>query len=771
MPGVRTLVERLLRHRLSTQLAVFGTLVTLVAVTASFVALSLEMRGQTRRLLAETLSRQQRAVGEVERQRLAQLLRSSTLLTDSPTLRAAMETYRGEAGDDAAPREDLLATVAAEAAKVARAVGRDLVVVTDDRGRVLASATATGEPLRGAGDLAALPVVRHALEQDGPVDEGNLAVAALEGRSVRVGAVPIVLQDYVIGALVVGDVLDGEFIAEIGRALGCEAVLGGAPGVIARTPGIDDAAAAELWRASAAAPAGGTAAALLRLGGVEYVTAPIPYGSDTAGRPVTLHLLQSLDGALERSNRTLLLTATLIGLVAVLLAAVAAALVARSLLGPLSRFVDFLHRAAETGDHALRFDGGDAGREVRILAENYNRLAESLERHERELRRRSEEDLERLELLKESEKLAALGRMLSGAAHEINNPLTGVVGNIEMLLADRALSAEARGRLETVRKEGRRIVKLVRNLLKFAHRESDEPAPLDVNQVVRETAALRQHDFATAGIELELDLEPEPLAVSGIELELQQVFLNIVNNALDELRKVERGRLAVRTRREAGRASISFADNGPGIRFPERIFEHFFTTKPVGQGTGLGLSISQAIVQRHGGEISAENPREGGARFTIELPLVAGLGRRAAAVPPASAEEAPPERTLAASVLVVDDEPSVLELQLAILDSLGASAVGASGGAEAVERLRRQEFDLIVSDLRMPGEVSGKDLYAWVEAHRPQCARGFLFVTGDAVDEDGFLERARARCVLKPFTMAEYVRTLQEVLHELRRAA
>ena len=760
----------LFRGRLSTQLAVFGTLVTLVAVSASFIALSLEMRGQTRRLLADMLSRQQRAIGEVERQRLAQLLRTSTLLTDSPTLRAAMETYRIETAEDAAPREDLLATVGAEATKVARALGRDLLVVTDDRGQVLASASGSGEPLAPGDDLARLPVVRRALEQDGPVDDRNLAVVALDGRDVRVGAVPIVLQDYIIGALVVGDVLDDAFIVEVGRALDCEVVLGGSAGVVARTPGIPAEAASAFLRTGARASAEGPAE-LVRLGAAEYVTAPIPYGTDAAGRPVTLHLLQSLGGALERSNRTLLFAATLIGVIALVVAAVAAVLVARTLLGPLSRFVDFLGRAAETGDHSLRFDGGDAGHEVSILAENYNRLAASLERHERELRLRAQEDLSRLELLKESEKLAALGRMLSGAAHEINNPLTGVVGNIEMLLADRTLSPQARGRLETVRKEGRRIVKLIRNLLKFAHRESDEPVSLDVNQVVRDTAALRQHDFATAGIELRLELDGAPLGVSGIELELQQVFLNIVNNALDELRKVEHPRLVVRTMREDGRASISFSDNGPGIRFPERIFEHFFTTKPVGQGTGLGLSISQAIVQRHGGEISAENLPEGGARFTIDLPLATGRWRSDAPAPAVAVEDPPPQRSLAASVLVVDDEPSVLELQLAILDSLGASAVGVQGGAEAVERLKRQEFDLIVSDLRMPGEVSGKDLYAWVETHRSRGTRGFLFVTGDAVDEDGFLEQARARCVLKPFTMAEYVRTLQEVLHELRRAA
>jgi len=246
-----------------------------------------------------------------------------------------------------------------------------------------------------------------------------------------------------------------------------------------------------------------------------------------------------------------------------------------------------------------------------------------------------------------------------------------------------------------------------------------------------------------------------------------------VNNALDELRRVSSPRLVVRTTVEGGRACASFTDNGGGIKDPGRIFEHFYTTKPVGQGTGLGLAISQAIVQRHRGEIAAVNVPDGGACFTIELPLARlDIGRG-----PAPKSSAPPEaaaaggRKLAATVLVVDDEPSVLELQLAILDSVGASAEGVSGGAAAIERLKAQDFDLIVSDLRMPGEISGKDLHEWVERNRPRLARGFVFVTGDAVDAERFLERSRARWVLKPFTMAEYLQALQEVLRERRHAA
>jgi len=204
---------------------------------------------------------------------------------------------------------------------------------------------------------------------------------------------------------------------------------------------------------------------------------------------------------------------------------------------------------------------------------------------------------------------------------------------------------------------------------------------------------------------------------------------------------------------------------------PSQVFEHFYTTKPVGQGTGLGLSISQAIVENHGGRIAAENAPEGGARFIVTLPRAASRAAETAPAQPVLEPLPASRRSLPASVLVVDDEPVVLELQLAILDSLGAKAVAVSSGQEAIDLLRKRDFDLIVSDLRMPGEVSGKDLYTWVAAHRRASTQGFLFVTGDTVAEAAFLSEIRSRCVLKPFSMEEYVSALREAWHGLSTAA
>ena len=269
-----------------------------------------------------------------------------------------------------------------------------------------------------------------------------------------------------------------------------------------------------------------------------------------------------------------------------------------------------------------------------------------------------------------------------------------------------------------------------------------------------------------------LDLAAAPVRLPASELELQQVCLNIINNAYDALQGTKgHPTLTIRTAGTQDGATVVFNDNGPGMEQPSQVFEHFYTTKPVGQGTGLGLSISQAIVENHGGRIEAENAPEGGARFTVTLPRAAERTAEAPRPRPVSEPLAAPRRSLTASVLVVDDEPVVLELQMAILDSLGASAVAARSGQEAIDLMKKRDFDLIVSDLRMPGEVSGKDLYNWVAAHRRAGTQGFLFVTGDTVGEAAFLDEVKSRCLLKPFSMEEYVSALREAWHGLSTAA
>jgi len=755
---------------LGARLIGFSTLLTAVAVCLAFLLLSFSLRRHTKDLLAGTLAHHQRTMLHLQRRGLEELLRTSTLMTDSPTLRAAIETYASEASPRAPARTDLLTTIQQELDKVAGGLGRDLLLVTDRTGRVLAaSGAASAGPAIGR-DLSDLPALRRALEQDGPVGPQNLAVWSLDHDWLRVGSVPIVLQGFVIGTLTVGDRIDDGFVRELRRSFDCDFVVLAGDQVVGSTLaarlGPDD-----LARLSSRPQRDADSPSVARLGGAEFVRTSVALGSDEQGRAFELYLLHSLDQALGNSNRLLGVVLASCGLAAVLLAGLAGWWMSRSVLRPLEAFVAFMRSVADSGDHSRRFEAGIACTEVATLHRAYEHLMQSLREHERRLLLAAREDLDRLERLKESEKLAALGRLLSGAAHEINNPLTGVVGNLELLLRGDDLAPQTRERLERIRREGQRISALVRNLLKISHRDSGERGVVDVHAVLNETVDVRRHDFACAGMQLVLELAPVAPRVLGSELELHQLFLNIVNNAHDAL--AEAGgpspRLTVRSSVSAGQVLVEFEDNGPGMQSPKQVFDHFYTTKQIGKGTGLGLCIAYAVVQKHGGEISAQNRPEGGARFRIALPLA----ELREATPPATVElaasgHAAAEPTLAASVLVVDDEPTIVDLQKEILESLGAEVVAVASGREAIDVLERRPFDLIVTDLKMPGGVSGQDLYRWVESNRPTAIRGFVFVTGEmdggpALD---LVQRSGARYLLKPFSVEEYVEALQETLDD-----
>jgi signal transduction histidine kinase len=786
-----------LRRTLSlrAQLILFSALLTVAIVGVMFALLGFTVRTQTRRLLAATLSQHQARMASIQRARNEELVRASVLLTESPTLRAALETYQSERDDRGGRRGDLLETIQHEVERAASGLDRDLVVMTDRDGGILATRArdpkAVGQATAALRQAAAR--CAHLADDDpnaedappssspggfGEADETrpHSMLVASDSALYQVGCVPVALAGDVIGGLVLGDRLDRTYAERVRDELGADVlVLRGGHVVASSRPGTP----ADL--PALAAPAGGRRdGTLVRLGDEEFVAIAVPLGERASGEDGELVLMHSLTAALATSDASLWRVMLLYAALAVVLAAVSASFLARSVLRPLDHFVAFLRQVAESRDRTRRFNE-PGGPEVQTLASTYNHLMAALLEHERRLLQQAREELERMERLKESEKLAALGRMLSGAAHEINNPLAGVLGNIDLLLGDQAVPESARRRLETVRREGQRIVGLVRNLLKTVHRDDGRRAPVDLNQVARESAALRRHDFQTAGLSLELDLDPDPCLVLGSDLELQQIFLNVINNAFDALveARTPHGQVTVRTRRDEHEMQAAFLDNGPGIKEPEKVFDHFYTTKAVGKGTGLGLSIAGAIVRNHNGRMTAENRSEGGACFILRLPaapegLLEEAGERTAR--PRSAVPEPVRRradALRAAVLVVDDEPSVLELQIAILETHGAEVVGAKSGSEACDRLRERPFDLVVTDLKMPGSISGQDLFRWAQRERPEIARRFVFVTGDTMSEEAlvFLEATGRRCVQKPFSVEGYLDVLRDTLEGRERAA
>jgi signal transduction histidine kinase/ActR/RegA family two-component response regulator len=757
---------------LGARLVLFGTLVTLVSIAGSFALLSVEIRRQTRSHLADLLAGNQKTVLALQKRSFEELLWTSRLMTQSPTLRAAMETYESESPSPSGGRPDLLATVQTELDRIRSLLDKDLAVITDSRGTVLAASAAAGSLRTSAGSFALNPFVRRALETGAFSCNSSFGVLRVEEETYQIGCVPIVLQDFAIGTLTLGTRIDDAFLQEMRKTLQSDVVLTLGSQILGSTlPSTASESSSAAFLADLLS--GEASKNLVTLGGEEFVGASLSLGQYREGQVATLVLLRPLGRDLSAASRSILVALSFCALLALLLAGLLAWRVSRSVLDPLERFVAFVRTVAETGDHSLRFQGSEASAEVRTLNQAYHLLMDSLQEHEKRMLLHAREEMVRVERLKESEKLASLGRMLSGAAHEINNPLTGVVGNLDILLRSPNLDSPVRERLERMQKESQRIIGLVRNLLKVAHRDTGQRAAVDLHQILRETVALRRHDFSAAGFELRLEAPATPLALQGNELELQQVFLNLINNAYDALKESARDpSLTIRVTQEDGQAVVTFEDGGPGMKDPRKVFDHFYTTKEIGKGTGLGLSITHAIVQGHGGRIMAENRSEGGARFTLVFPVSSAESSRLAPAP-SNDQHRDGAVPLPANILVVEDEYTILELQMAILSSVGASAVGVSTGEEAVKQLQRREYHLVISDLKLPGGFSGQELFRWIEKNRPSLLRRVLFVTGDSASDTtrAFLEQSGRRYLMKPFSVEDYVQAVRETLDELRSAA
>ena len=222
----------------------------------------------------------------------------------------------------------------------------------------------------------------------------------------------------------------------------------------------------------------------------------------------------------------------------------------------------------------------------------------------------------------QAEKLSSLGQLAAGAAHEINNPLTAILGYSDLLLGDAALATRPRGLADKIRAQALRTKSLVTSLLSFARQVPAEKVLLDLNPILSSAVQLRSLDLRDKNVKIDLEVESVLPGVRGDPNQLLQVFFNIISNSVDAMEEIGGGTLTVRTAREGANAVIEFSDTGPGIREPGRVFDPFYTTKPVGKGTGLGLSICYGIVQEHGGQISGYNRSEGGATFRVELPTL-----------------------------------------------------------------------------------------------------------------------------------------------------
>jgi signal transduction histidine kinase/ActR/RegA family two-component response regulator len=393
---------------------------------------------------------------------------------------------------------------------------------------------------------------------------------------------------------------------------------------------------------------------------------------------------------------------------------------------------------------------------------------------------RAAQDLRTTKLqLVQRDKLAAVGQLVSGVAHELNNPLQGVLGYAELMLAGRPEEA-ASEELRAIRDNANRAAGIVRNLLTFAGRTSSARAWQQINRVVRDAISAAEPRLHGAGIELTIAAADSLPLVYVDHARLEDVIGNLIQNAEAAIAARRDGqagvaavpattpgeiRIATRTESDPDRILVEIADNGSGLKEEDllRVFDPFFTTREVGQGTGLGLSVCYGVVREHGGQITARNRDSGGAVFTIELPVMAEslvAATAAGLVPPQSFAMVPPEGDLVdqsprrRKALVVDDEDSNAALVRRVLARAGYEVESTTLSRRALAMIEQTAYDAVIADVKMP-ELSGQELYGRVCQIRPEMARRFIFVTGDIDGEDTreFLDSTRCSYFMKPFNL------------------
>ncbi len=385
---------------------------------------------------------------------------------------------------------------------------------------------------------------------------------------------------------------------------------------------------------------------------------------------------------------------------------------------------------------------------------------------------RAYEDLRKTqEQLLQSEKMSAVGQLIAGVAHELNNPLTAILGYAELLESE-GLNTRAQDYVGKLFKQAQRTHRVVQNLLSFARQRTPQREEVDVRKVLDETLALRDYDLKTNNIQVEREAPTEPSMVVADPHQIEQVFLNIINNAVDAILETGRtGKIRIRVYWQNGHVCTQFSDDGPGLKDPKRIFDPFYTTKSVGKGTGLGLSICYGIVKEHGGDITANNSPEGGAVVEVRLPSATGA---VAALEPVTVVARPHEGAVSGRVLLVEEEEAVLEFERDVLAGAGAAVVTARTSEDVKTRLLSEHFDAVIMSAKMPGEWNAKESYTWIKTNAPGMESHVLFTFASGVgpaDGRSFLQENNVPYLVKPFEVAELIAQTRKLLQKLLAAS
>jgi PAS domain S-box-containing protein len=364
-----------------------------------------------------------------------------------------------------------------------------------------------------------------------------------------------------------------------------------------------------------------------------------------------------------------------------------------------------------------------------------------------------------------SSRLAAVGEMAAGIAHEINNPLTGVIGFSELLL-EANLPPEIKEQVKIIADGSHRVKDIVRRVLTFARQNKLAKTSANVNELIDNTIEIRSYVLRTANIEVVRNYDPSLPWVTADPGQLQQVFLNLIVNAEFAMKKAhDKGSLTITTENKDVHIRISFRDDGPGMsqEIIKKIFNPFFTTKDPGEGTGLGLSLSRSIILEHNGTIEVESEPGKGANFIITLPVTPTT--KEAISETAADISAPPEKVRAAHVLVVDDEDAIRKLVSTILAKNGHTVETTGNAEEALSKLDSKSYDAVLMDIRMPG-MSGPELYNNIIVKHPKLSSKCIFLTGDTSDSNtrDFLEQNGLPYITKPFDRETLTQRVNDIL-------
>ncbi|HEU4643152.1 MAG TPA: ATP-binding protein [Gemmatimonadaceae bacterium] len=368
--------------------------------------------------------------------------------------------------------------------------------------------------------------------------------------------------------------------------------------------------------------------------------------------------------------------------------------------------------------------------------------------------------------LAETERLAAVGELVAGVAHEVNNPLCTISAFAQLLERDGDLEGEQREAVEVICSETLRASQVLRDLLTFARRSESETETIQVNDIVERTMRLRSYEMTSLGVAGEYELGADLPFVKGDSRQLQQVLLNLVTNAMQAMESMGSGKLRIITKRERDRVVMEVTDTGPGIPAEARahVFEPFFTTKR--DGTGLGLSVSYGIVAAHGGMISIARSGPEGTTFRVSLPALEDDPE--AAEPVTEAPECPDFPLAGVHMLFVDDELALHAGIRAFARTRGFTVVAAPDGAAALDAARRENFDVVVCDIRMSG-LDGPAFFEVLRREHPDLAGRTLFITGDLVSASSraFIESVRQPVLAKPFDLERLEQAVATMLKEV----